>query len=626
MREDNKLFIRNWIARFIENALERLRAPFYRKSLMTVLTIACLPIVLIGIMVYVTGVRQIENESNRMHQMQLTQAYDRIEEYLSHLELVSSQWAFHSNFDIRLQTMNLRDQFDETQNLYVSLSALERTDTMIGEVLLYLRNQQVTISPVEGVVPLQDSNRGTYSQLLKEQGKVYWTHTLSQGIQPGKNRAPLSLVIKLPGIGNVESFGAIIVHLDNTKVAHLFNDAYRQEEGASFILRKDGTFVARGGQAAGEVAKNELEQALSQYVLAQGADSGSVVYRYKSNAYSLSYQSMNRLGSEWIYVTATPLTKLTAPVKTLSRLIIGVSVMVMLIAVILSWLASGRLYGPVHRLVRLFQGGREEDRSGDEFAFIEDRWSNISRESQMLQTRLEHQLPAMREGFFLQLVQGHLYHLSESDIRERLEQLGWDTENRIYVLVVLQLTGVTNLSGRFSEGDEPLIGFAAANIINEMAFPLKGLKHVIHFQDLSFGLLLSLPEEEWNKKWKADMLHKLQEWMSALNTILHLQATASIGVPTPSVHQIPQAMEDAKRGLRYRSLQQDNQVLDMDELLPQGRDPVSYPFAVEKEVIQAVRLGLEEETIEALRRFMDEYRLRTDTELHVQQGMLQLLG
>ncbi|MNI18749.1 HTH-type transcriptional regulator YesS [compost metagenome] len=114
--------------------------------------------------------------------------------------------------------------------------------------------------------------------------------------------------------------------------------------------------------------------------------------------------------------------------------------------------------------------------------------------------------------------------------------------------------------------------------------------------------------------------------MNTLNAILHLNVTVSIGVPTPSVHQIPRAMEDAKRGLSYRSLQLANQVLDMAELLPQGSDPVSYPFAAEKDVLQAVRLGLEEDTIEALRRFMDEYQSRTDTELLVQQAMLQLLG
>ncbi|UUZ89348.1 helix-turn-helix transcriptional regulator [Paenibacillus sp. P25] len=51
-----------------------------------------------------------------------------------------------------------------------------------------------------------------------------------------------------------------------------------------------------------------------------------------------------------------------------------------------------------------------------------------------------------------------------------------------------------------------------------------------------------------------------------------------------------------------------------------------YPFTLEKEIIHAIRNGLETEAVELIGQFMKELSQSGSTELAVQQGMLQLLG
>ncbi len=189
----------------------------------------------------------------------------------------------------------------------------------------------------------------------------------------------------------------------------------------------------------------------------------------KNNSYSVSYGEFSRLGQRWKYVTATPLSKITEPVVLMSRIILGISLMGLIMAVLLSWLASKRLYRPIRHLVGLFHEARYSGEvMTDEVEFIERQWRHLTRESRELQDKLQQAQPSLRAGFVLQLVQGHYYSLTETQIRERMEAFGWDTAGKGFVLILVQISGFSNPKGKFTDSDEQLVTFAAANVIQEL--------------------------------------------------------------------------------------------------------------------------------------------------------------
>src|SRR5690606_3619068 len=108
-------------------------------------------------------------------------------------------------------------------------------------------------------------------------------------------------------------------------------------------------------------------------------------------------------------------------------LIIATSLFILLLAGVVSWLASRKLYSPIEKLVCKIGASRtSEAKVKDEFALIEAQWNNLSRESQVLQKRLDQHLPYLREGFLMQLLQGYMYPFTEKELRERMENLGWE--------------------------------------------------------------------------------------------------------------------------------------------------------------------------------------------------------
>ncbi|MDQ0891894.1 hypothetical protein QFZ81_006982 [Paenibacillus sp. V4I9] len=164
----------------------------------------------------------------------------------------------------------------------------------------------------------------------------------------------------------------------------------------------------------------------------------------------------------------------------------------LLIAVLLSWFASKRIYQPIVRLVNVINDYKTTQESQeDELAFIEREWKHLSQESRALELKLDQAYPALRSAFLLQLVQGHFYSLSESELRGRLESFDWKTESQWFALLLVQITGFAKEDGRFLESEEQLVTFEAANIAQEMVRMRNQSAEIINFQDMTVGILLS---------------------------------------------------------------------------------------------------------------------------------------
>ncbi len=69
-------------------------------------------------------------------------------------------------------------------------------------------------------------------------------------------------------------------------------------------------------------------------------------------------------------------------------------------ALVMSWLASKRMYKPVEKLISLFEEGKKKRESKDEFQWIEQQIEQLSNESELLQERLSAQVPDLKKQLF----------------------------------------------------------------------------------------------------------------------------------------------------------------------------------------------------------------------------------
>ncbi|MCQ6558867.1 helix-turn-helix domain-containing protein [Paenibacillus mendelii] len=586
--------------------------------------VTCLPMAIIAVSNYFIGVKQIEAEVKRNHRLQLQQIYQSMEEQLFQLETIGNQWMFNPVFNHELLEGDLRLKPDTTRELLVSLRILKESNPLIGNAVLYLEKDRLLISEEEGIYTIQDeATAQTFQQLLGAKSSLMWWN---RPISPLKYKIKVNvaLVHKIQGAGGAP-LGTIILYLDKSKIDDYLYPLNPDGEGIAYIVKKNGSWVTNGRNQS--MTTNELDEAIRREAIDYGLEAGDFIYNRKGINYFVTVGSLSR--NEWKYVVATPLSKLTSPVILVTKLGLAFSFIGLLAAIVLSWFASRRIYRPVKHLVGLFKENvvipSPNDKS-DEFQFIEGRWRKLIDESQQLEAKLEQNRQLLRAGFLLQLIQGHLYFFSETELREKMTFHGWNASDKAFAIILIRMDSITNAKGSFNEGDEQLATFAAANITQEMLHSSKQDAEVINFHDLSLAVFFAYPAERPKEQVKSDLFHFSGELIQVLSRYTTMRITVGVGKLVYAAQNIYKSLEEARTALQFRDLDKNEQILDMDNLLPQETSRVSYPFTIENAIIQSLKIGLKEEAVRELKRFVEELKQGQSKEIQFQQGMLQLLG
>lgn len=599
-----------------------IRQKVFRKSLIIVLLITSIPTALVGSVTYFIGRHQIEAEVKRTHDILLQKSAARIEEQLARIELTTTQWTIDPIFESgKMLQLNLKTDYAEINKLNQSLLVMRNTNPLIDKIEIYMAERAATINDTDGIVYLSDKQNEYLKSLMSSNNSLFWVDNYSSQLEKGANT--LALFHDLPGT-YADTYGVLIVHINPQAFKKMVDDMNADgESGTSFIMRKDGTIVTPGISSG----KSMLEAALVERVKHSG-NMEALRIQHDGQSYSVSQRPFVRTNLSWSYVTATSMENLTKPIDIMSKLIMGISLIGLLMAALLSWLASYRLYQPIRRLLGHLsvkeKSGAHEAR--DEIVAIEQHWRYLTRESQVLQERLEQNLPALKEAFLLQLLQGHLVRFKEEDIHNRMEHFDWDCRESQFLLAVIQVRGFSRNISSFTEGDEPLAAFAALNIIEEMTARRPERIGVVNFHDMTVGVLFAYPLSLPSEKVKSEFLAMVHDGVQAVGTLLKLHVTATVGKRTQSLKGLHSAYQAARQSLQYRDLHQTNQILDMEELLPRMEAEANYPFEVEKEVLQAIRMGLFQESVELTDRFYEDLLRCSVNEQEVRDGMLQFLG
>lgn len=597
---------------------------FYKKSLITIFIVSGIPGLVMGGLVYWMAGGRVESELLKLHYGQIEQRSKNIDDQLGNLELLLSHWAFDNKFDYSLNGFDFVRNFERTQDITRTLVAMQGSNAMVKRAELYVGgNSSVLFTPEYMKLEAQNVNISKrYEPLIHGNNTTYWTQWAFDTAHP--EQKDLTLVHHIPG-GSLNPFGVLVFRFDSQKIANMLNTLTPYDEGETFLIQDKGElFVSANGNSV----TSPFVQALRDKMASQAGKKGSFFMDWKGSTYTVSYGSLARIADDWTYVSASPISNITSPVVFISKLIITISLAVLLLAALLAWLASRRIYVPIKRLLTMLGGNNiniAAHQKSDEFTLLETQWKQLHNESLALNTKLSEQLPQVKESFLQQLLHGYLNAYSEEDLLHRMERFKWEVKNRQFVVLYVQLVGMMSAEGNFRLGEEGLVTFAAVNMIEELAAPYFEQSNVLNFHDLTAGILLILPEHQSYSEACQAFSDELKQ---SINHILKMRLTLAISRPVSRISDIPMAFERAKQAVSYRYFENVNQIIDMEQDNYAGEEEMElqYPFTEERELIQALRTGKEEEANALLVAFLEVLTCKRAKEIDVQQGMLHLLG
>ncbi|WP_299088543.1 AraC family transcriptional regulator [uncultured Metabacillus sp.] len=587
----------------------------FRKNFILILLIASIPGLITGILIYWLAVGAVEDELRKLHEEQIEQRAKNIDEQFRNLEYSASRWAIEPRFGESLRSMDFVKHFTESYDLSKTLVRLQETHPLIKNVALYIEGDKNVLFNTE----YHSLNKQEVSLFHKTlEGKsLYW------GPYPGKSRngSSLALIHTIPA-GSKHPFGSIIISLNQNHALEILKTLTPYGKGATFILNQDNQLILSANNTNDESFVNALKNKVAK--LDVGKE--SFQFTFDHQIYSVSVGQLSRVDSNWTYVSAAPMSSITAPLVIVSRIILVISASALILAIIMSLFASYRIYSPIRKLMgKLMNESTEKWKptGTDEFLLIEQQWEELSQKSNLLQHRLSEQVTEIKNSFVLQLVQGYFFHYKEEDLAKRMKGYGWIIENHHYIAIDVNLTGLLDSKDRFSNNDESLVTFLTANIMEEIANEMFTQYNVMKFSDLSVGVLILYPS---GSSIREDILQFASKVTDAVNDIINLQVLVTISEPTNKIKEIHHIFEEMDKWKRLRIFENKNQIIDIQEIGSLNDiNSFRYPFTVEKEIIQAIRMGQIDGIEMLVHQFLEEIAEKNGmNEVNIQQGVRQL--
>lgn len=601
--------------------LTRSRGSFYHRSLIIVLLITSIPILLISIFSYLISTSQIESEVNKRYEYQVKQLFDRLGKDLLQLEIMASRWTFQPAFNEAVRHVDLAYYFETTRDISQSLLVMNGNHPLVGRVALYMKDRRALIASNEGIMPVSVQEAIKYESLLADPRRLLWSYETGNGPDRFANAY---LFHRLPAASE-NPYGAFIIQLNTDGLKQRIDELLIDGQGAVILLNEHDSRLTIGSD------RRKKDDSLEKELQAQLADwdgsPGSFILRWQEENYAVTIGTIPKIG--WKYAAATPVSQIIAPVVWISRIMLAMSVLGLSVAVLLSLFASNRIYRPVKHLVQTLLNEKSmvsAVSSQNELDFFEKQWKYVVGQIENLKLRWEDNLPVIRKGFLLQLFQGHLSTLSEEDLQIRMEQYNWRTKGGLYTPLVVQLAGFSQVKDSSVGDNEISITVTAAESLEKLIKSKKSDFEVVNFQDSTLGILCLFSKDDHQEGVHNRAYPIAHEIIQLLTSYFGLQVNIVIGRTIGSVHEISRSFEDARQALRFRDLQKHSQIFHINELIPQGDHSIPYPFAIEKNILQAIRMGMEEEA----NRHLDEFVAQLESEVKkawlIQQGMMQLLA
>ncbi|MGY2643341.1 AraC family transcriptional regulator [Bacillus inaquosorum] len=588
-----------------KEGVSRWKGTYFKRNFVFILLIACIPGLLTGGAIYFLSIDKVEKELQKSHETQVAREVSRMDEKLGVLELTLTQMAYDSSLMNGLAERDLEKDFTFSYQLTKKLFLLRDQQPLIEQASIFLNSPRpLVLSPEYSALTEQEALR-KYRPLLASDNSIYWNRSGNQAM----------LIQLIPGAAE-KPFGAIMLAVDPKEMESILQSLSPYPDGSALLLDQNRKVLFHEGE-------KDFQKALIEEVQKQPDEKGHFQMEWDGTVYSVSFGDMNRMHQKWTFVSAAPLSAITAPMVFLSKVIIVMLVICIILAVCMTWYASKKIYRPIQQLLGLFTGGEKKtwQASGqDEFKWIEKRWHDLSLESRKLQEQLLRQTPHMKKSFLQHLLQGDFYYDNEESLRSRMEEAGWNIGENVFHVLDLQVTGLRCEKSIFRAGDEQLAVFTLTNLAEELAAKRCFHPSILDIGRLSVTVLVM-------KTNSSDLKEYVTELACQFGDVTGLSLTGTMSRKADRVTEIPALFQDVKSGKSRRQFANRHQVIDLQADFPQDEQSAPYyPFELEKQIVQAIRLERKQEAEELIRVCMEELAEKAAIDRHVHSALIQLFS
>lgn len=578
-----------------------------QKTVTIMILLSIIPVLGFGTLIYYMGIHIVKAEVNRSSQISLRQLSEQMDRTILQVEQVSGQLSLQSNIE---QFANIRatpslGALTLSNDLIRDLKSLRGSIEDLDTIYLYHFEQNMVVTP-ESIATVDDDfvdNQwiSIVQQAGQERKTSFWMFPRLMNLVTGERKPVLTFVRMMP-LFYEKPKAAMLVNVSLDRIRTQIGSFPLGSEGSILIFNKDGSLLVKRDPSS-IVADSDIAALSEQTKRTKPEASTSTV---KTAGGEMYLTSLAAAKNGFIYMMLIRTDAPNQNVRLLQKLIVGLTIAQILLALFSSYFSYSRFQKGVRRIVHsLFkneQGAPETPIAmnfhyEDNVLMIENHISYLLKEVDDIRIRWQEQLPQLRDHFLVSALLGN----ADSPAR-----LGGKPENapslfkHPYFAVILVQMDAVKTNARFAEEDEALFLFAAANIGRDILAPSTSVETIrIHRQA---ALIVNVPEETQ----EADLIRMAETLRLAVKQYLKQTTTVSVGKITGSFDEISLSYQEALR------LLQSNWVRSSDEVLSRSssgmsfsRSMIQYPYQIEKALLDCVAIGDADGAATRLEEFAD---------------------
>lgn len=397
------------------------------------------------------------------------------------------------------------------------------------------------------------------------------------------------------------------------------------KKGSSVVIaNEEGDIISQKMEAS---AFNDAD--MRKYVnLKDNSSAGYTIGEVNGHKTLVSYVSSEAFKLKFIYTI--PMSAITSNIQFVGFVTLLLCIAISILSIISSFFISKRFYSPIQSMLALFgrnNPGKENGReiSIKETVLIEQNISSLIDKANNLEVLLKDYEIYQKTRFLQSLVEGEFE--GDRKVHEKLSYYGIDFDrNGYFVCFVLSLDNYAQVLKEYSEKQQNMLFiYISENITQEVFDKYKGF--IVDVSTNEIAVIVNFDETD-NPAELMNISRNLAKQIHAFITE-GMKYTFTLGVSTlrQGVGQIQECYREGASAVNYRLLLGYDNVIFFDSMEERSQSKASYPFFIEKDILNNLKVGDEDGVSNAMEEFTGYiYNNLTDDIELVRHYFLQLLS
>ena len=376
---------------------------------------------------------------------------------------------------------------------------------------------------------------------------------------------------------------AMVLNINQQTLQKMINKGATSDFSNSFIINNKGIIISHGD-------RNKLTQDISsesyiKKILENKKDMGSFTDTIEGRKYQVSYIKSSRLG--WFFINRSEYSQLFESMTAFQKFIFIITSIFIFIGLLIAGYSTRKIYSPLRNLINEISASdltTHDSKELNEYEYLKGSFNKLSVDASQLKLHIRRNSDVKRKELLKHILQDGVTNLKKYKID--MEQVGIDFSFKYLMVIVLQFDSYHELKDKYSLEDLSLFRFAISNIANEM---FGSIYKVESYEDEAEHVAIILNSENSIELDKVSPI--LSDIQGHIERIFGFSVTAGIGTLVEGVENIKESYNNAISTIKYRLVYGKNTIIDYNILLQTQDKEYEYPVVLEKQVLDALKLG-----------------------------------